>query len=101
MTNQTPTKAYTAPTGIAAPRGVQSIVWSVPSATQRGVTYEVRANPVDMRLECNCLAGVNGKCCWHVKSVASGAIGKPRVRYTPAPRHTLAAINADLYGEVA
>ena len=93
------TTSYTAPTGIAAPRGVTSIVWSVPSATTKGITYEVRADPIDGRLTCNCMAGTSGKCCWHVKSVAAGAIGKPRVRFTPAPRLTAAEINSSLYGD--
>ena len=55
----------------------KSITWSVPSATTKGVTYEVRASVDDGRLECNCPARV---VCWHIKAVASDAIGKPRVR---------------------
>ena len=47
-----------APTGDAAPRarGTRSIVWTVRSSQFRtnGIIYEVRANPIDLRLECNC-----------------------------------------------
>jgi len=60
--------------------------WSVPSATTRGTTYEVSARTDRGELVCNCLAR---RVCWHVKSVAAGQAGKPRVRVTartrPAP----------------
>ena len=75
--------------------------WTVPSATQKGVTYEVAADTVDGRLRCNCLAGVYDKPCWHVKAVASGAMGRPRVRYqpAPAPRAIPAFDDSDLWGD--
>ena len=99
MTNPNPRTSYHVPAGVAAPRGTQSIVWTVPSTTHRetGITYEVRANPLDLRLECTCPSRV---ACWHMKAVASGLAGKPHVRYTPTPRpvHTVASVNADLFG---
>ncbi len=55
--------------------------WIVPSATTRGVTYEVVILP-DGRLACNCIARM---LCWHIKACASGAMGKPRLRYCPKP----------------
>jgi len=60
--------------------------WSVPSATTRGVSYQVSARTDSGELVCNCLAR---RVCWHVKSVAAGQAGKPRIRVTaetrPAP----------------
>jgi len=61
----------------------------VESATAPGVSYEVRADLEDYRLTCNCLASGFDRVCWHVRAVASGKAGKPRVRITvqtrPAP----------------
>jgi len=58
--------------------------WSVPSATTKGTTYEVSARTDSGELVCNRLAR---RTCWHIKSVAAGQAGKPRVRVavgTPA-----------------
>jgi len=60
--------------------------WTVPSATTKGVTYEVAADTVTGELVCSCLAR---RVCWHIKSVAAGAIGKPRVRITQRPARPL------------
>jgi hypothetical protein len=56
--------------------------WSVPSATQKGITYEVAARVDTGELVCNCMAR---RVCWHIRAVATGMAGKPRVRVTPAP----------------
>lgn len=56
--------------------------WSVPSATTKGVTYQVAADVVTGELICNCAAR---RVCWHIRAVATGMAGKPRVRVTPAP----------------
>jgi hypothetical protein len=61
--------------------------WTVPSATTRGITYEVTADPVDGRLICNCPAATfrPAAACKHAQQVAAGGWGKPRVRLCPAP----------------
>ncbi len=56
--------------------------WTVPSATTKGVTHTVTADAGTGELLCNCLAR---RTCWHVKAVAAGVIGKPRVRVTQRP----------------
>ena len=56
--------------------------WTVPSATTKGVTHTVTADAATGELLCNCLTR---RTCWHVKAVAAGVIGKPRVRVTQRP----------------
>ena len=73
MQNQTPSHQST----------IGPLRWSVPSATTRGVTYEVSARTDTGELVCNCLAR---RVCWHIKATAAGAIGKPRVRITAVTR---------------
>jgi hypothetical protein len=56
--------------------------WTVPSATTEGTDYTVTVNEHGERV-CNCEANgypkTRGKC-WHLKAVASGLAGKPRIR---------------------
>ena len=56
--------------------------WTVPSSKfkDNGITYEVAARVDTGELVCNCPART---VCWHIKAVASGAMGKPRVRCMP------------------
>ncbi len=62
--------------------------WSVPSATTEGTEYQITVDANGERV-CNCEASqypkTRGKC-WHLKAVASGLAGKPRVRVTQAQR---------------
>ena len=83
------------------PAHLGPLTWSVPSATKRGLSYEVRADSVTGELRCNCAAR---RVCWHVKAVASGAMGKPHIRVRPQPPRrpvpavTTAEVNGALYG---
>jgi len=56
--------------------------WTVPSATTKGVTYEVTADTATGELRCNCPARVT---CWHIKSVAVGQAGRPRLSASSRP----------------
>jgi hypothetical protein len=56
--------------------------WSVPSATTKGITYEVAARVDTGELVCNCMAR---RVCWHIRAVATGMAGKPRVRMSERP----------------
>ena len=77
--------------------------WTVPSATHKAITYEVTADTRDGRLICNCPAQRGHRTCWHIRAVAAGMAGKPRIRVTvPAPKSTRpqpvgALTDADLY----
>ena len=57
--------------------------WTVPSSQfkQNGITYAVKARTDTDELECSC---PSRRTCWHIRAVASGVVGKPRVRYMPA-----------------
>ena len=57
--------------------------WTVPSSKyhENGVTYTVTARVDGGEYECTCPAR---RTCWHIKAVASGVVGRPRVRYMPA-----------------
>ena len=41
--------------------------WAVPSSTEQGVTYKVELE--NGQLVCNCMAGLNGRNCKHIKAV--------------------------------
>jgi hypothetical protein len=61
--------------------------WSVPSATTEGTTYEITVNEHGERV-CSCEASQYPKTrgrCWHLKAVAAGLAGKPRVRVSQRP----------------
>ena len=62
------------------PARLGPLTWTVPSATTRGVSYEVKADVVTGELRCNCPAR---RVCWHVKACAAGAMGKPHIRVRP------------------
>jgi hypothetical protein len=44
------------------------IFYTVESAHDQGVEYRVFWNPLMHRIECNCLAGQDGQCCWHARA---------------------------------
>lgn len=48
---------------------VRDGAWAVVSSAEPGVTYEVLQSADKKSLTCNCLAGIGGKFCKHVKSV--------------------------------
>jgi hypothetical protein len=81
---------------------IKAIVYTVPSATQPGVVYQVAVNPLSGRPQsCTCKARRD---CWHRKAVAAGSVtGKPRVRYGPKVepvRPTTAAERMTLAGSL-
>ncbi len=68
---------------ITAKSTIGPLRWAVPSATTKGITYEVAADAETTELRCDCPNGQAGKCnCWHIKAVRTGLAGKPRVRLT-------------------
>jgi hypothetical protein len=91
MTSHTPTSKRT-PTA-----SISSIVWSVPSASTAGLTYEVRAESATGVLFCNCLAAAHQRVCWHVRWVAQGKASKPVVRATVHARPVAVGCVEDLY----
>ncbi len=82
---------------VATKSTIGPLRWTVPSATTKGVTYEVAADVVTGELVCDCAAR---RACWHLKSVASGQAGRPRVRYTPAPATVRPDTGLDLTRDV-
>jgi hypothetical protein len=66
--------------------------WSVPSATRDGITHTVTEDAETGQRHCNCEASDHPRTrgrCWHIRAVAAGLAGKPRIRVsqrpTPAP----------------
>ena len=57
--------------------------WTVPSSKyhENGITYTVTARAIGGEYECT---SPSRRTCWHIKAVASGVAGRPRVRFTPA-----------------
>jgi hypothetical protein len=80
-------------------------VWTVPSASAKGMTYTVTVDPTSLLYVCGCKDYTyRRRDCRHIKTVQAGAAGKPRVRVRPVPpvsRPSVApAITAaDLYGD--
>jgi len=61
---------------------LRSISYTVPSATEAGVSYTVMIT--DDAITCTCLAGHYKRPCWHRKAVKAGQVtSKPRVRIRP------------------
>jgi hypothetical protein len=61
--------------------------WTVPSATTEGERYEITIDANGERV-CTCEASQYPKTrgrCWHLKAVAAGLAGKPRVRVSQRP----------------
>ena len=59
-----------------------SMSYTVPSATEPGVTHTVTIT--DDGISCDCKAGHYRRLCWHRKAVQTGQVtSKPRVRIRP------------------
>jgi hypothetical protein len=81
-------------TTLAPKSTIRLVSWTVPSASEPGITYTVSAPSPDDPLSCDCKASEHPKTrgrCWHIKAVHSGMAGKPRVRVSVTPRQAVAA----------
>ena len=77
----------------ATPYQIRSISYTVPSASEPGVTYTVTVT--DDGTQCTCTAGHYKRLCWHRKAVQTGQVtSKPRIRIRPLEASVVAAAPA-------